>query len=92
MNWAVMSTGFRTAPKAGTTFRKATWVSADNSGTVSPSSSARSAMSTPAPPDWVTIPSPRPAGGGQSEKAEARSRSASSWSARRIPFWRNTPA
>ena len=91
MNCAVMSTGFRTAPNAGTTRRSASRVASPSSGTRRPSSSQRSAIRTPAPPDWVTIPTPGPAGSGQLAKAATRSRSCSSFRARMIPAWPKTP-
>lgn len=83
--WAVISTGLLVAPNTGTTCFSAAVVSSLNVATCNPSSSARSAISAPAPPERVMKPMPLPAGRAQWAAISTMSSNCSSLRARMSP-------
>jgi hypothetical protein len=86
----VTSTGFWVAANSGTTWRSRSTVSGANSGISMPSSSARSAMISLAPPEAVTNPKRLPGSGPVAASSPAVMMRSSRQSTRITPFCLNT--
>ena len=84
------SSGFWVAAKSGSTCRSRSTVAGANSGISMPSSSARSAMISLAPPDGVTKPKRLPGKGPVAASSPAVMRRSSRESTRITPCWRKT--
>ena len=89
-NSPVTSTGLPAAPKAGITEASRACVAGLSVGTARPTSSARSAIMTPAPPDCVAMPRPLPSAMRSPASASSMSSICSSLRARSTPNWRMT--
>ncbi|GAB3904570.1 hypothetical protein GCM10027612_72700 [Microbispora bryophytorum subsp. camponoti] len=83
------SRGFCTVPKAGTISRSRATVCGAKAGSSSPSSSARSAMISDAPPEGVTTPIRGPGSGPTSASSPAVMMRSSSDRTRTTPSCRN---
>ena len=89
---AVTSTGLPIDPNTGTTSFSRARVSGVNWAISMPSSPARSAMITPAPPDRVMTAMPLPCAGSQQDSTSTMSSSCSSLRTRSSPYCRATPS